>query len=156
MKTNLSDVYTVVIERGVTRCNEIACTEHMGEELWQTAKDEIIPQLEEISSDYQIPLMIITKMALKKICEWAQLAQPRKINKKGKNQSTDHFIKYFFKEIITCIENKQEVLSVMEEPGRVYSGPRREELASLKITSLFKAQLGKLRPLMDESALILL
>ena len=85
MKTCLSDVYTVVIERGVTRCNEIACTEHMGEELWQTAKDEIIPQLEEISSDYQIPLMIITKMALKKICEWTQLAQPRKINKKGKN-----------------------------------------------------------------------
>ena len=85
MKTNLSDVYTVVIERGVTRCNEVACIEHMGEELWQTAKDEIIPQLEEISSDYQIPLMIITKMALKKICEWAQLAQPRKINKKGKN-----------------------------------------------------------------------
>ena len=144
MKTNLSDVYTVVIERGVTRCNEIACTEHMGEELWQTAKDEIIPQLEEISSDYQIPLMIITKMALKKICEWAQLAQPRKINKKGKNAvHRRSFYKLFFQEIITCIENKQEVLSVMEEPGRVYSGPRREELASLKITSLFKAQLGK-------------
>lgn len=31
----------------------------------------------------------------------------------------------------------------MEEPGRVYSGPRREELASLKITSLFKVQLQK-------------
>ena len=98
MKTNLSDVYTVVIERGVTRCNEIACTEHMGEELWQTAKDEIIPQLEEISSDYQIPLMIITKMALKKICEWAQLAQPRKINKKGKTQlAVHHFINYFLR-----------------------------------------------------------
>jgi len=124
----LSDVYSAVIECGVTRCNEIACIEHMGEELWQTAKDEIIPQLEEISSDYQIPLMIITKSALKKICEWAQLAQPRKINKK---------------EIITCIENKQEVLSVMEEPGRIYSGPRREELASLKITSLFKGKLQR-------------
>ena len=96
MKTCLSDVYTVVIERGVTRCNEIACTEHMGEELWQTAKDEIIPQLEEISSDYQIPLMIITKMALKKICEWAQLAQPRKINKKGKNAARRSFYKIFF------------------------------------------------------------
>ena len=70
-------------------------------------------------------------------------------------QPVDHFIKYFFSEIITCIENKQEVLSVMEEPGRVYSGPRREELASLKITSLFKAQLGKLRPLMGKSALVL-
>ena len=110
MKTCSSDVYTVVIERGATRCNEIACTEHMGEELWQTAKDEIIPQLEEISSDYQIPLMIITKMALKKICEWAQLAQPRKINKKGTELNLyaprkdikfpfdfiDHFINYFF------------------------------------------------------------
>ena len=110
MKTCSSDVYTVVIERGATRCNEIACTEHMGEELWQTAKDEIIPQLEEISSDYQIPLMIITKMALKKICEWAQLAQPRKINKKGTELKLyapqkdikfpfdfiDHFINYFF------------------------------------------------------------
>ena len=71
------------MEHGVTKINEIACIDHMGKELWQTAQDEIIPQLEEISSDYQIPLMIITKMALKKICEWAQLAQPRKINKKG-------------------------------------------------------------------------
>lgn len=71
------------MEHGVTKINEIACIDHMGKELWQTAQDEIIPQLEEISSDYQIPLMVITKMALKKICEWAQLAQPRKINKKG-------------------------------------------------------------------------
>ena len=73
----------MVIERGVTRINEMACIDHMGKELLQSAKDKIIPQLEEISSDYQIPLMVITKMALKKICEWAQLAQPRKINKKG-------------------------------------------------------------------------
>ena len=107
MKTRSSDVYTVVIERGVTRCNEIACTEHMGEELWQTAKDEIIPQLEEISSDYQIPLMIITKMALKKICEWAQLAVPRRITKT---------------EVMQAVENKEEVIALMEEPGRVYSG----------------------------------
>ena len=144
-KHGLSDVYTVIMERGVTRINEMACIDHLGKELWQTAKDEIIPQLEEISSDYQIPLMIITKMALKKICEWAQLAQPRKINKKGTESIFYSFFQPFiiFLEIITCIENKQEVLSVMEEPGRVYSGPRRQELASLKITSLFKVRLQK-------------
>ena len=67
--------------------------------------------------------MIINKSQLKKTCEWAQLAWPRRITKR---------------EVIQAVENKDEVISLMEEPGRVYSGARREHLAALKITALFK------------------
>ena len=74
--------------------------------------------------------MIVTKASLKKICEWAQLARPRKIGKR---------------EILKCVENKSEVTSLMDEPGRIYTGPRREYMASLKITALFKGKLQRKR-----------
>ena len=112
MKTNLSDVYTVVIERGVTRCNEIACTEHMGEELWQTAKDEIIPQLEEISSDYQIPLMIITKMALKKITTiMVELEELERITKGSENDLGIDIREQFIKVKSSLIRIEQASIS---------------------------------------------
>ena len=40
--------------------------------------------------------------------------------------------------LMLAVENKDEVIALMEEPGRVYSGARREHLAALKITALFK------------------
>ena len=40
----------------------------------------------------------------------------------------------------TFVENKDEVVELMQKPGRLYTGARREDLASLKITSLFKAR----------------
>ena len=43
--SGLIDIYSAVIKQGVTRCNELACIEHLGEELWRTAIDDIIPML---------------------------------------------------------------------------------------------------------------
>ena len=126
--SGLIDIYSAVIKQGVTRCNELACIEHLGEELWRTAIDDIIPMLEQISADYAIPLMIINKSHLKKTAEWAQLAWPRRITKR---------------EVIQAVENKDEVVALMEEPGRVYSGARREHLAACKITALFKGKLQR-------------
>jgi hypothetical protein len=130
MHSGLTDTYCLIIEQGVSRYNQLSCVEYLSEELWSTAKEEIIPQLEEVSSDYVIPIMIVTKASLKKICEWAQLARPRKIGKR---------------EILKCVENKSEVTSLMDEPGRIYTGPRREYMASLKITALFKGKLQRKR-----------
>ena len=45
--SGLIDIYSAVIKQGVTRCNELACIEHLGEELWRTAIDDIIPMLGE-------------------------------------------------------------------------------------------------------------
>ena len=67
--------------------------------------------------------MLITQKSLQEIAEWSQLARPRKLTKT---------------ELLNCIENKPEVVQLMQLPGRLYTGPRKEYLAALKITSLFK------------------
>ena len=89
------------------------------------ARTEILPALEELSSDYSIPIMLITQKALLEISEWSQLACPRKLTRS---------------ELLNCLENKMEVVQLMQSPGRLYTGPRREHFASLKITAMFKCR----------------
>lgn len=125
IRNNPFDHYGAVIETGTARYNTLVCQEHLGEETWYAAKTDVLAPLELISSDYSIPIMLITQKNLRKISEWSQLSTPRKLTKL---------------ELLNCLENKNEVTQLMKLPGRLYTGPRREHLASLKITAMFKAR----------------
>lgn len=122
---NPFDHYGAVIETGQARYNNSVCEDHLGEESWKVARNEILPALEVLSSDYSIPIMLITQKALLEISEWSQLACPRKLTRG---------------ELLNCLENKIEVVQLMQSPGRLYTGPRREHFASLKITAMFKCR----------------
>lgn len=125
LHNNPFDHYGAMIETGRARYNTLVCQEHLGEETWIVAKDDVLAPLEVISADYAIPIMLITQKSLRKIAEWSQLCHPRKLTKI---------------ELLNCLENKNEVRQLMTLPGRLYTGPRREHLASLKITAMFKGR----------------